>query len=44
MSCANCGSTQITGVQYCGTPEDWDGVSEWHCEPRYGIRRKPVKS
>lgn len=30
--------TLATGVQYCGTSEDWDGVSEWqcHCGRRWG--------
>lgn len=22
----------MTGVQYCLTPCDYDGISEWHCE------------
>jgi transposase-like protein len=28
-----CGHAPIhrCGVQYQGTPEDWDGVSEWRC-------------
>lgn len=30
--------TLATGVQYRGTSEDWDGVSEWqcHCGRRWG--------
>ncbi len=27
-----CGHTTKCGVEYRGTPEDWDGISEWVCE------------
>jgi hypothetical protein len=31
MVCA-CGHRTFTGLQYQGTPEDYDGVSEWICQ------------
>jgi hypothetical protein len=34
-----CGGLRFTGLQYQGTPEDYDGISEWicqTCERRYG--------
>lgn len=30
MRCPDC-KAAMTGHQYRGTPEDWDGVSEWDC-------------
>lgn len=27
-----CCAAVMTGVQYQGTPEDYDGISEWRCE------------
>ena len=35
--CKVCGSEKRTGVQYCLTIEDYDGVSEWQCE-KCGVR------
>lgn len=29
--CGKCHGTERTGVQYQGTTDDWDGVSEWQC-------------
>lgn len=29
--CPNCQDEAITGVEYCLTPQDFDGVSEWRC-------------
>lgn len=37
--CPTCGSTNLIGVQYQGTSQDYDGVSEWRCVqcgPRFG--------
>jgi hypothetical protein len=32
LTCPSCGATELlTGVQYEGTPCDYDGVSEWCC-------------
>lgn len=30
--CPKCGGYRFVGVQYRGTAQDWDGVSEWRCE------------
>ena len=30
-TCPSCGGHKRCGVQYRGTREDWDGVSEWIC-------------
>lgn len=27
-----CCGKPMTGIQYRGTTEDWDGISEWRCE------------
>jgi hypothetical protein len=38
-SACQCGGKRFTGVQYVGTTEDYDGVSEWQCNKchrRYG--------
>lgn len=32
VTCPSCASEKICGVQYQGTREDWDGISEWRCE------------
>lgn len=33
LKCPACGATtNLTGVQYQGTYEDYDGVSEWLCK------------
>lgn len=32
MNCIFCDHPKVTGVQYQGTSEDWDGVSEWNCD------------
>lgn len=37
--CPKCGGTHWIGVQYAGSAEDYDGISEWQCETcgaRYG--------
>jgi len=31
LRCPRCKSTSITGKEYIGTLEDYDGVSEWRC-------------
>ena len=36
MNCPDCG-IQMTAVEYRGTPEDYDGVSEFVCQ-RDGVR------
>lgn len=28
----DCPAEYAIGVEYCGTPHDYDGVSEWKCE------------
>ncbi len=37
MTCPKCGKP-MWGVQYCGTSEDYDGVSEWACRAGCGYR------
>jgi transposase-like protein len=33
LQCPMCGHADaIVSVQYRGTPEDYDGVSEWNCQ------------
>ena len=31
-TCPKCAGLKFTGVQYQGTSQDYDGVSEWLCE------------
>lgn len=37
MVCPKC-QKPMWGVQYRGTPEDYDGLSEWRCEDGCGYR------
>ena len=32
MRCSKCGSKDMWGVEYKGTKEDYDGVSEYQCK------------
>lgn len=36
MNCPDC-KAQMVAVQYCMTPEDYDGISEYACDP-CGVR------
>lgn len=38
MICPDC-KAPLIGVQYQGTPEDWDGVSEWSCACGFRVGR-----
>ena len=31
MECKFCGGTSVIGIEYQGTSEDYDGISEWQC-------------
>ena len=37
MTCPDC-KKPMWGIEYRGTSEDWDGISEWHCEEGCGLR------
>lgn len=35
--CPKCGNTRMWGVEYRnGSPQYYDGISEWRCEPAVG--------